>query len=322
VLSESTLNLSCCNFSKKSFCKSAVKWAAVNLDNILFLPEVQKEFDDLHQAKQLGLIIVDHNRLAVSQEKYEESICEIVDHHKDEKRCPNAKSENRVIEMVGSCATLVAEKMLRDGALVNKAIARLLLAPIILDTVNLDPKFEKVTKKDEAVAVDLIKAAHFTADLQKDFFEKLQHERFSVDSLSTYDLLRCDYKQWTMGKWEVGVASAKTPLKIWLEKDPDLPKEFEKYLRLRKLHILYAMTQYMEGNDMKRELIVFTPNRELLEESKKFLLSSDLKLTEVEQGKAASMSTKDFSIALFSQANVAASRKQLQPLLVDNYEKK
>jgi len=47
-----------------------------------------------------------------------------------------------------------------------------------------------------------------------------------------------------------------------------------------------------------------------------------LKLSEVNQEKATSMSTSNYIINFFHQGNVAASRKQLQPLLVENYEKK
>jgi len=161
------------------------------------------------------------------------------------------------------------------------------------------------------------------SESQKTFFEKLQYERFSVDSLNTPDLLRSDYKQWTMGKLEVGVSSAKRSIKQWLEMDPNLQKEFLTYLKSRKLDILFVMTQYIdEKKDMFRELIVFTPDRNLFDRTKKFLLASDLKLSEVNQEKAGSMSTSNYIINFFNQGNVASSRKQLQPLLVDNYEKK
>jgi len=115
---------------------------------MIFFPEVQNQLEKLNKSSRLKFVLVDHNRLAVSQEKYEESVIEIVDHHKDESRCKNAKNDKRNIEMVGSCATLVAEKLLKGApSLVTKIEARVLLAPILLDTVNLDPKYEKSHKE-------------------------------------------------------------------------------------------------------------------------------------------------------------------------------
>jgi len=291
----------------------------VLIDDIVFLPEVQKEFDLLHESQRLDLILVDHNRLSAHQEKYEKSVTEVIDHHQDEKKCTSAK---KAIEMVGSCTSLVAEKILYSlPSLVSKADAGILLAPILLDTANLDPKHEKVKKKDEEISAKLIDILGFSKEQQNQFFEKLQHERFSVDSLDTLDLLRMDYKQWKMGKWEVGISSSKRSIKELLERDSNLDKEFFNYLKSRKLDILFCMTLWLDQKNMLRELIILTPNRRLYENTKAVLLASDLKLKEIKKDESKKLSTTDYIISFFHQHNVTASRKQLQPLLVEYYEK-
>jgi len=267
----------------------------------------------LHKSNNLDLILVDHNRLAVPQAIYENSVAEIVDHHTDEGKSSHAK---RKIEMVGSCATLIAEKILAESpSILSQVDAKVLLAPILLDTVNMDPQYKKATHKDIEVASKLSGIIGLDVQQQKQFFEKLQYMRFSVETLNTYDLLRMDYKQWTMGSYEVGVSSSKRGIQEWKKKDTNLSKEFDKYLKGKKLDILFAMTQFLDAqNNMVRELIIFTYNKEVYENTKRFLVPSELALVEID------VQQSDFIMGFFEQKNVAASRKQLQPLLVELYK--
>eukprot|EP01118_Nematostelium_gracile_P007032 TRINITY_DN2275_c0_g1_i1.p1 TRINITY_DN2275_c0_g1~~TRINITY_DN2275_c0_g1_i1.p1 ORF type:complete len:395 (+),score=112.49 TRINITY_DN2275_c0_g1_i1:50-1186(+) len=290
---------------------------ALNEDDLEFLPDIKEKFDKLHKEGNLELVLVDHNRLAVSQEQYEKSVIEIVDHHKEENRCPNAKPPRRLISMEGSCCTLVAEKAFADTKIITKVEAMLLLGPILLDTANMDPQQKKATPRDIAIAEKLFQIAGLTPENRLKYYEDLVHHRFSVDALTTYDLLRCDYKQWTMNGIEVGVGACKKPINGWVEMDKDFKAEFAKYMDLRELNILFAMTQFFVGKDMFRELIVYCPTQELMDRTCQFLLKSDLELEEIKVP-----NLTDSQLKFFNQKNTAASRKQLQPLLVDNYEQK
>ena len=63
----------------------------------------------------------------------------------------NAKQ--RDIEVIGSCCTLVANQINRNSThkgtvFGDLGVAKLLLGTILLDTVNLDPKYQKATPKD------------------------------------------------------------------------------------------------------------------------------------------------------------------------------
>ena len=74
------------------------------------------------------------------------------DHHKDQ--WPADVKVSKQIEPVGSCCTLVAEKLLMVDVL-DSQITSLLLATILLDTVNLHPRAGRSTEKDIDVVQQL-----------------------------------------------------------------------------------------------------------------------------------------------------------------------
>eukprot|EP01119_Soliformovum_irregulare_P005183 TRINITY_DN1668_c0_g1_i1.p1 TRINITY_DN1668_c0_g1~~TRINITY_DN1668_c0_g1_i1.p1 ORF type:complete len:406 (+),score=131.67 TRINITY_DN1668_c0_g1_i1:164-1219(+) len=297
----------------------------IDISNLVFLPEVKATVDKSLASKQLEVTLVDHNILAGWQKHLEEAVVRIMDHHKEEKKCTRATGSDRVIEMVGSCASLVARafKETNNLSLLSNVEKKILLAPILLDTANLDPKFQKVTPVDADIATILMKDLSMDAKQQKEYNDKLTAERFSVESLSTNDLLRMDYKAFKLNIHEVGISSVKKSIKDWLKSEPHLPKAMESFRVSQKLDILYAMTIFMdEKENVHRELVILSPSGELLENSMKFLLKTDLKLEQVEQAASAAFLKEGYHVAFLVQHNTGASRKQLQPLLSDFYEKK
>ena len=74
------------------------------------------------------------------------------DHHNDQ--WPADLKVCKKIELVGSCCTLVAEKLLTTDALDNQ-ITSLLLGTILLDTVNFNPRAARFLDKDREVVQQL-----------------------------------------------------------------------------------------------------------------------------------------------------------------------
>jgi len=291
-------------------------------DQLLFYDEVRNVLDDTlkDHPNSVKFTLVDHNRLAQHQEHFGSHVDEIIDHHKDEQIYIDAlKQEKRTIEIVGSATTLVAEKILNGNTAfieADKSLMKLLLSGILLDTVNLDPQYKKVTKKDEEIAKLLSSKLGFSAIQEKALFDRLQEERFNVSSLGTIDLLRSDYKEWKMGKVEVGISSAKLSLKEWLAKESHLIEKCTEYSASRKLDILFVMTAYLiEDNKFKRELVIFTHNISLYQPVVDYLSKSELQLKPMEENVAKSLCSPKHVVGFFAQENVGASRKQLQPLL-------
>jgi exopolyphosphatase len=278
--------------------------AGVDLDNLVFADEI--DLASLHESGRLHLTLIDHNKLAASQSAYHEVVRAIIDHHQDEGLYPN--SEARIIEPVGSAATLVAEKIIAEKPdLIDLGTGTLLLGTILLDTVNLDPKAERVTPKDEEIAAYLLKK---TARNQQELFDKLQFEKFNVASLATYDLLRKDYKEWQMGPVKCGIGSVLMPLKVWLDNDREIVAGFEKYSAERGLDLLLAMNAYTDP-EFHRDLAVYSTDRELREKVVAHLKSEGIGLETIEPG---DFKGKD-RIALFVQKDLSKSRKKLQPIL-------
>jgi exopolyphosphatase len=276
--------------------------AGVNPQWLIFSDEI--DLASLKMAGKLKIALIDHNRLASVQESLTDCVTEIIDHHKDENLFASASP--RVIEPVGSAATLVAEIILNQGKdLLDEGSAKLLLGTILLDTVNLDPEAKRATPKDQQI-VDKLLA--LTGVNRQQMFDKLQAEKFNVSALDTSDLLRKDYKEWKLGAKQVGFASVLLPVAEWLKKDDHLSASLSDYAGARNLDVLIAMNAYTDPQ-FTRELVVYCPDEALRTRLLAFLTESDLQLSAIPSDSV------DSSTALFAQGNLAYSRKKLQPLL-------
>jgi exopolyphosphatase len=273
-------------------------------DLLTFIDEV--DLDALHAAGDLELLLVDHNVLAAAQGALADAVVGVVDHHQDEGGFADVAV--RIVEPVGSAATLVAELLLRASApAIEAPLAELLLGTILLDTVNLDPAAKRATARDAEIAARLLTICG--ADREA-LFERLQLEKFNVSALDTADLLRKDYKEYQLGPVRCGIASVLLPIAQWLDKDPALVDSLAAFAGARKLDLLLAMNAFTEP-EFRRELVTWTADASLRDRVNAFLAASDLGLRPIDDARAA----KSAAVALYSQANAAYSRKKLQPLL-------
>lgn len=276
--------------------------AGVNIDHLLFAEDVNLEL--LHKDGNLNLVLVDHNKLASSQEDYKDTISSILDHHADEKSYPSSTVTD--IRPVGSAATIIAEfffKNQKDS--VKGPLGTLLLGTILLDTVNLDPEAGRVTDDDSNAAEVLVEISGLDS---KQLFDKLQFEKFNVSSLGSYDLLRKDYKEWQMGSVKLGIGSVLLPVEDWAAKDPEISSEFDRYLKERKLDVLLAMNAFTNPG-FTRQLVIYVPDSNLKDKTVSFMEGSDLGLEKLD------VNSSSDSCIFYSQKNLGISRKKLQPLL-------
>ena len=156
----------------------------------------------LHDGGRLELTLVDHNTPAVaSQRQLAADVVEIVDHHVDMGECE--KATRREIDMVGSCSTLVAERLLSLEAAAPPGLVPLasaLLDVIVIDTVALSRDNGRTTDRDVIVAARLAALISDTpvADLQALYtacFKRVSAAKEDISSLTVDELLRKDYKQ-------------------------------------------------------------------------------------------------------------------------------
>ncbi|PWU88686.1 exopolyphosphatase [Trypanosoma cruzi] len=158
-----------------------------------------------------NVVLYDHNKLIPEQRSLCERVVGVIDHHFDEKLYLDSSSQFRRIEPTGSACTLVAE--LFQEAELTVPCPELLLAPIVLDTVNFDPSQKKVTEKDIMLSQWLIKQASDSIDPKKMFLE-LSTWKNDILALTFPQHFRRDYKdfEFSLGKngdkhLQIGISS-------------------------------------------------------------------------------------------------------------------
>ena len=282
--------------------------AGLGQELLIFAEDI--DLKALYTTGRLALTLVDHNKPTGAYTEYQDAVRGVLDHHADEKMFTDAGV--RVIEPVGSAATLVAEQILAEKPeLLEDGAITLLLGTVLLDTVNLDPGAERVTPKDEEVAKKLLERSNLK---QQELFDAVQREKFNVSALSSADLLRKDYKEWKLGGYQVGISSVLLSISDWLAKDAALSQSLARYAESHKLDLLLAMNAYT-APEFTRELVVYCPDEALRKQVLEFLKESNLGLSSIESNQV------DDATALFAQGNLGMSRKKLQPVLAEFFEK-
>ncbi|MBL6989139.1 MAG: DHH family phosphoesterase [Bacteriovoracaceae bacterium] len=284
----------------------------VNLDNLLFLDDIDME--KLASNNDVQLVLVDHNKVGATWEAFGKNVDTIIDHHADENAHLGAKT--RIIEPVGSAISLVArEVMAKNPMMLDSKIAKFVMGTILLDTVNLDPKAERVTPTDEDVYRKLSEVCPLS---QQEYFDQVQFEKFNVSNLGTMDLLRKDYKQWQLDNLKCGIASVLLKVSDWSDKDSTMSAKFSNYAQANNLDVLFAMIAYTDPG-FKRELVVFSENKDLYNKTVEFLKGTELGLTPIEVTNQTS--TGETNMSFYAQSHLGMSRKKLWPILKEFYSK-
>ena len=283
------------------------KTAGIDPDTLVFLDEMPQSF----MAHVNSLAIVDHNKLSDAFENYGDKVTMILDHHTEEGLYKDAQC--RIIEPVGSTATLVGEVLIQEHpSLLTAPLATLLAGTILLDTVNLDPDAGRVTDKDQKIIPDLM--AHCALD-QAQYFKEVQKAKFDTDSLSTIDLLRKDYKEFKFNHVRCGIASALLSMTQWTARDNELCLGFEAYAQRQNLAVLLSMNAYTNP-EFNRDLAVYCRDAAAHDKLVAFFQEKGLELESLSfEGQKPCLEGK---ISFYTQVNLGISRKKLSPMM-DEY---
>ncbi|KAJ2559555.1 Exopolyphosphatase [Coemansia sp. RSA 1933] len=220
------------------------------IEDLTFIDDIDLQaVSDRYTSREgsLNVWLVDHNAPSSRQSFLDPNVRGIVDHHLDEGKSLGAAW--REIETVGSCTSLVAAKVRALNSTVDSALAKMLLAPILLDTDNLSPASKRATAKDKECYDWLVPLIDWTSNplavsesngsdnndtpsgeeqLQvasaQELYKTLDKLKGSVKHLSSVDLLRKDYKQWQVTDgadkvWTVGISSVAYRITKWLKRD-------------------------------------------------------------------------------------------------------
>ncbi|KAL3488960.1 hypothetical protein BJX62DRAFT_210527 [Aspergillus germanicus] len=276
-----------------------------------------------------------------------------IDHHADETFLPSIPdTQPHIVEPAGSCISLVVamlEKMglwrksdTESASRSEEEMAKLALAPILIDTTNLTNK-DKVTKFDTS-AYDFLQPKATTSDSTWDssrFYSKIQEmKENSLELLTVDEILDRDYKEWAerpsrhtdQPPVQIGICSMVKSIP-WVVQKAGSSSAFldslKQFASQRNLDLVIVMTAFSsaEGN-FSRELHAYTLNERGVAALEAFITESSSQLGLEEwysldgdvhshDIKSTLQELKDGSLwtRLWVQTNVAKSRKQVAPLI-------
>jgi exopolyphosphatase len=301
-------------------------------------------------------VLVDHNVLTIPTQSTKAldqhvNVTGCIDHHVDESSVPSNASPRIIKTGVGSCTSLVVQHLREsqlwpapDDGHGTEELARLALAPILIDTANLTAA-GKVSDTDRDAVAFLESCIQSTpkpsSGLQgwnrMSFYDEIATTKAeSLDLLTLPEIFGRDYKEWTEsckggGKLNIGVSSIVKPI-TWLVQKAESVEEF-----LNQVHTfahdsehdlaLFGImtTSISESGDFQRELFVsasgITASKALKEFEAKATKDLGLKPwdanSELLESIKARMGGINGSSCLWWQRDVAKSRKQVAPLLRD-----
>uniref|UniRef100_A0A8C3UVZ0 Prune exopolyphosphatase 1 n=1 Tax=Catharus ustulatus TaxID=91951 RepID=A0A8C3UVZ0_CATUS len=215
----------------------------------------------LHRAGLLSLTLVDHHVLPGADAALEEAVVEVLDHRPLERhRGPPCQV---TVEPVGSCATLVTERILQGPpGVLDRTTAALLHGTILLDCINLSPAAGKVTPRDVA-CVALLEERFPELPARDAVFGALQAAKFDVTGLTTEQMLRKDLKVISNDEVVVAISGIFEDLETFLLR-PGLLQDLEAFCQRRGYAGLVAMTvSFNERHEPTRKLAVYSAQEPL-----------------------------------------------------------
>lgn len=267
--------------------------------------------------------LVDHNKAMGMLEAHGDKVVEILDHHKDLGAHPNAAGAARNIAFEGEAATVasacsvIAEVYLASAlgrellARDNGAAARALLGVILIDAVNLDPAAKRVCPRDAAAAAEMMSLA--PSPTQEELYHSLVAAKFDAgfwSGLTIQQCLRYDYKEFTTNGKTYGLSSCLCPLDVLAGKDS---WEAEVTTRAGKLDLFGVLTQVKpaDGGPVARQLMLYVSDAAVGAQAAAFAQAYESPCLELEPIQLVGLA----GAQAFSQKNVGASRKQVQPCI-------
>ncbi|XP_069364383.1 exopolyphosphatase PRUNE1 isoform X2 [Maniola hyperantus] len=220
------------------------------------------------------------------------------------------------MEVVGSCSTLVAQRIRDLSALIAKevdfftdhpACTHLLHSVILLDTVNFSKDVNKATKHDEEIVAfleNLLQIDECETE-RKLRVDRLLAARSDVSGLSAAQLLRKDLKIFG----HILVPSFPILVKDFLQK-PNALEAVSVALSSRGCTLALLLGMQLKGALQRDTTVISSVDHKLAEDLAKFLQkwsSPSLQL----------VSVPEVHCFYFKQMNLSASRKQYVPALHD-----
>lgn len=282
----------------------------VPLDLLIFRDQI--DLRALSDAGKLQLTLVDFHVLTPDDEILKPSVVEVIDHRPQELGW-DWPGRRVTMEIVGSCSTLVARRVLEQApGLLTSQVALLLFGPILLDTVCLSASAGRATPADHHIAAELEKLLPGIS--RDEVFQLLHHARSNTQGLSAAQLLIKDLKV-------VGGHTPMPAMQLLLQEYLQRPNAMVAIQELctsgnYQQAVLMGMKVDETTKDVARELAVYSSDPDTAVELAELLETSEnpsLQLIRLELPQA--LEDNKNKLLLFKQGNVKASRKQVLPIV-------
>ncbi|NXO46541.1 PRUN1 Exopolyphosphatase, partial [Locustella ochotensis] len=300
------LNIPRADFALRTETTFLLRDRGIPAASLIFRDEI--DLGGLHHAGLLSLTLVDHHVLPGADAALEEAVVEVLDHRPLERdRGPPCRV---TVEPVGSCATLVTERILQGPpGVLDGTTAALLHGTILLDCINLSPAAGKVTPRDVA-CVSLLEERFPELPARDAVFGALQAAKFDVTGLTTQQMLRKDLKVLSNDEVIIAISGVFEDLETFLLR-PGLLQDLEAFCQSRGYAGLVAMTvSFNERHEPTRKLAVYSrqePLRGTLCRALEEATTPSLLLQQLPSPWPC--------VVAYAQGNAVATRKKVLPIL-------
>ncbi|KAI0014398.1 DHH phosphoesterase [Xylariaceae sp. FL0662B] len=308
--------------------------AAVTPGDVLTLSELPRGRDAL-RPEDTRWLLVDHNALTGPLRRDYGGAGAVVvgciDHHADEGAVPRDCAV-RVLSKSGSCMSLVVEHcrdawdaLRRDsGVDIDAQLARLALAPILVDTADLTDRAKTTAHDERAVAFAASRLAADAAYDRAAFFRRLVALKEDVSGMSLRDVFRKDWKEWDEGPGlKLGTASVPQPFTTLVDKASGggvFVEELVRWCKSRDVDLVAVLTASKRDGEFRRELLVLAlTGPKAVDAAKAFARSHGEELGLGTWG-GGMLDAEDGDACwrrCWTQGKVENSRKQIAPMLRD-----
>ncbi len=226
---------------------------------VLFQDELMQAPDDF--GKNFELVLVDHHELNDKiGNKFADipRISLIIDHReRNVKYLQKLEKCEIMIEHVGSCATLLAQKICENLGEIDEKLRIFLLSAIMMDTAML--KKRKTTKKDVEIAGKLHKLCCTNKEELKSLFREIIKAKSNVENFTLLELLKKDLKEVPNALPKTGMSTVPIPIEDFARiMNREEMNNF--CCKVRELGILIILTACSKKNGGFRNLVIYSPN--------------------------------------------------------------
>ena len=215
----------------------------------------------LKNIKGKNVILVDHNEFAQAADGIEQAkIIEVLDHHKVDFKYSEPIAFN--VKPWGASCSIIAEKYFKNNLELNKNLAGLMLAAILVDTVI--TKSPTCTEYDKTIIEKLANIANIKD--WREFGMELFKVRSTVSDLSDAEIIKSDFKDFNFKQGKFGIGQVETvDLNDFVKREDAIVKELNKIKKAENYHtvILFITDIIKEGS----KFLIATDDQEKIEQA-------------------------------------------------------